>query len=276
MTKKYDLHCHTSFSDGILSPEELVSRAKTKDVSVLAITDHDTVSAYPRAIAEAEQSNIELITGIELSTEWCGVGIHIVGLNIDIQTTHLLEAIDKQEQARELRARMIAEKLLKKGIENAYEGAKELAGNGVIGRPHFAKYMVQEGYVKNVNAAFNRYLGAGKPGDVKMQWPQVSEAVEWILSAKGTPVLAHPAKYKMTRTKLCRLIEAFTEFGGLAIEILSGKQSPDVTNNLSNLAMKYHLLGSCGSDFHAPNCPWQELGEFGTMPASIEPVWNVW
>ncbi len=276
MTKKYDLHCHTSFSDGILSPEELVSRAKLKDVSVLAITDHDTLSSYERASTQAAKENLELVTGIEFSSEWSGIGVHIVGLNIDLNEPVLLKAISNQEQARDERAEIIASKLAKKGIDGALEGAKRYAGGGVIGRPHFAKYMVEIGAVSSVNAAFKRYLGAGKVGDVKTNWPEIHEVINWVAAAKGTAVLAHPTKYNMTRTKLCRLTEDFSACGGEAIEIISGKQTPDVTANVANIARRFGLKGSCGSDFHAPNCAWQELGSFGTMPSDIEPVWHSW
>ena len=276
MTKTYDLHCHSNCSDGILSPEELVSRAKLKEVQVLALTDHDTVSGYDRAAAQAEQEGIELIAGVEFSSVWNGRGVHIVGLNLDMSSPILKTAIHYQAKARIDRAELIAEKLHKHGIKDALEGAKRYADGGSIGRPHFAKHLVEAGYVTNMNQAFKRYLGAGKPGDVKQSWPEIEQIVDWVTGAAGVAVLAHPAKYDMTRTKLCSLVEQFKSVGGKAIEIVSGKQEKAITDNLVKIANKYELFGSCGSDFHSPVGAWQELGGFGAMPDSVPAVWQCW
>ena len=276
MTRIYDLHCHSNFSDGILSPEELVSRAKSKEVAVLALTDHDTMAGYHRASVQAKHENIDLIPGIEFSSQWNGRGIHIVGLNIDPLCEPILKAVESQERARRVRAEKIADKLEAMGVDGALQGARDYAGEGVIGRPHFARHLVEHGYVANMNQAFKKYLGAGKPGDIKQEWPEIEEVVAWINAGGGISVLAHPAKYSMTRTKLCCLVEHFKTCGGQAIEIISGSQTDAETRDLAKIAAKYELLGSCGSDFHTPNCQWQELGVFGTMPAQIPPVWTLW
>jgi predicted metal-dependent phosphoesterase TrpH len=274
--KKYDLHSHSNRSDGILSPEALVSRAKEKDVSVLALTDHDTLEGLSAARAQAGLDGLELINGIEFSTLWQGRNIHIVGLGFDDQHAAMIEAVKRQKQRRAQRALSIAEKLEKQGFEGIYLDAEKQTGGGVLGRPHFAKAMVERGDVDSVDAAFKRWLGNGKVGDVKQVWPSMREAAEAIVKAGGVAVLAHPSKYKLTRTKLCQLIEEFVDVGGAAIEVVSGSQDPNESKALGALAKKYNLMASCGSDFHSPEMPWNELGRCPPLPEGVEPVWAFW
>lgn len=274
--RTYDLHCHSNQSDGSLSPEELVSRAKVKEVSVLALTDHDTVIGLSRAKAQAKIENIELISGIEFSTQWQGRNIHIVGLNIDLNNVNLLELIEKQEGRRHDRAKMIGQKLEAVGVEGAYEGAQRFSGPGVVGRPHFAKYLIEQGYVSSMEKAFKRYLGAGKPGDVKLLWPSFEEVIPVIVGSAGVAVIAHPTKYEMTRTKLCHMVEDFVESGGRGIEVVSGNQDARSSLDMAKIGVKYGLLGSVGSDFHTPSNGWAELGRCASIPAIIDPVWSAW
>lgn len=272
----YDLHCHTTFSDGMLSPEDLVTRAKTRNVDVLAVTDHDTVAGLQQAALAASHTSIDLVTGIEFSSQWMGRGIHIVGLNIDLQSGDLAAAVRSQHERRSERAEAIAARLAKAGIEGALDGAQAAAGSETLGRPHFARFLVESGYVANINQAFKKYLGAGKPGDIKNLWPEVPEVVEWIKRSGGVAVLAHPTKYKMTRTKLCQLTDCFAASGGAAIEVISGKQIAGVADNLARIANQFGLAVSLGSDFHVPDQPWQELGCCGYLPSHMSPVWELW
>jgi 3',5'-nucleoside bisphosphate phosphatase len=271
----FDLHCHTDCSDGSLSPEALVLRAKDKGVSVLSITDHDTIASWQMAEAVALDLGIQLIPGIEFSSQWARGSIHIVGLNISTESPELLSAIDAQTSSREQRSLQIAEKLRKLGIENALEGARKFAGDAVLARPHFAQYLISMGYAKDMNAAFKKYLGQGKPADVKYEWPEMSQVIGWIKAAGGYAVLAHPAKYELTRTKLCQLVSQFAELGGDAIEVISGVQPKPMTDDLIRIANQYNLYASCGSDFHQPNQPWQELGSFGLLPEKAKPIWQL-
>lgn len=272
----HDLHTHSLCSDGILRPQALVSRAKMQGVTVLALTDHDSVAGIEEAQLAAQVEGIRLLPGIEFSCLWNGTGIHIVGLNIDPEHPQMQLAIARQAENRETRAVQIGEKLAKVGIPGALAGARRLAGDAVIGRPHFAQYLIETGRVSSVNAAFKKYLGAGKIGDVKQVWPSITEATGWITAAGGVAVLAHPDKYKMTRTKLCKLIEEFVSIGGQGMEVVSGHQSPALTRDLRLIANKYGLYASCGSDFHVPDQPWQELGAFGGLPDDCRPVWELW
>ena len=271
-----DLHTHTNASDGILRPDELVSRAKLHGVDLLAITDHDTLAGLALAQATAQAVGLAFVAGIELSCQWQGRGIHVVGLNIDVTNSILLGAVAAQAQVREARATIIAERLAREGLAGAYEGAKAIAGDAEIGRPHFAKYMVEAGFIGSVGQAFKRYLGAGKIGDVKQSWPEVAEAVTWIQAAGGKAVLAHPDKYKLTRTKLRELLTQFKAGGGDALEVISGLQTPNITRDMADLCRRFDLLASCGSDFHLPSAGWQALGSFGRLPDQLTPVWHDW
>lgn len=272
----YDLHTHSNASDGILSPSALVTRARQRGVTHLALTDHDTLQGLQSARQQAEIEGITLIDGIELSCLWMGRSIHIVGLNVDISCADLLGAIAAQQDARDARAEEIGKRLEKAGIPDALAGAKRIAGDAVLGRPHFARYLVEQGFAKSINGAFKQYLGAGKPGDIKHRWPDMASMVEAISKAGGVPVLAHPAKYELTRTKLRELLAAFKEAGGLALEVVSGQQVANETDTLSRLAIQFDLYASCGSDFHVPDQPWQELGGFTPLPPNCRPVWQLW
>ncbi len=271
----FDLHCHTNCSDGSLSPQALVMRAKEKGVSVLSITDHDTIAGLQMAEVAALEVGLKLIPGIEFSSQWARGSIHILGLNIDTKNEQLQAAIIAQTSAREQRSVQIAEKLRKLGIENALEGARVYAGDAILARPHFAQFLIAKGYAKDMNTAFKKYLGQGKPADVKYQWPEMQQVIGWIKAAGGFAVLAHPAKYELTRTKLCQLVSEFAELGGDAIEVISGLQPKPMTDDLIRIANQYNLYASCGSDFHQPNQPWQELGSFGPLPEKAKPIWQL-
>lgn len=271
----FDLHSHTDCSDGHLSPNDLVLRAKAKGVDVLAITDHDTIAGWQMAEATAREIGLRLIPGIEFSSQWQKIGVHIVGLNLSVNSPELHQAILAQNLSREQRSIQIAEKLNKMGIPGALEGAREIAGSATVARPHFAQYLIAQGHVKDMNAAFKKYLGQGKGADVKYQWPEIAEVIAWIKAAGGIAVLAHPAKYELTRTKLCKLVSEFAEVGGDAMEIISGQQPDAVTKDLLRIANQFNLYASCGSDFHQPAQPWQELGQFGRLPEQARPVWQL-
>ncbi len=271
----YDLHTHSHCSDGKLSPEELVALAKENKVDVLALTDHDTIEGIPAAQVAAGDE-LTIIPGIEVSSLWGGRNIHIVGLNIDIDSPELQQAVLAQSDIRLARAKKIAERLEKAGIANAWEGAQTYAKGSAIGRPHFAQHMVDEGYVDNFAQAFKRYLGTGKVGDVKSLWPSVTTVVQWINAAGGIATLAHPDKYGLTRTKLYSLLEEFTAAGGKAIEVVSGQQTLAVTQKLHRAAIDFSLLASCGSDFHSPDNRWQSPGIMSPLPKKCQAIWDFW
>jgi len=267
-----DLHSHTTFSDGALTPLELMTRAIEKKVDVLAITDHDTMDAYRDL--PASHDRLKLVPGIEFSTQWLNTGIHVLGLNVDPGSDALNTGVQFQSDARLERARRIGENLAKKGIKDAFTGASQITKGSYIGRPHFAQHLINIGKVKSMQAAFKHYMGDGKAGDVKQHWAELPQIVQWIRDAGGIPVLAHPLKYKLTRTKLKRLLDQFLQAGGQGMEVISGQQLPYQTANLAQLCEQKKLLASCGSDFHGPGKRWAELGVFATLPKNVTPVWE--
>ncbi|MCO1335050.1 PHP domain-containing protein [Microbulbifer sp. OS29] len=277
-----DLHSHSTASDGILSPEQLVSRAKSRGVSLFALTDHDTVGGIAEAQRTGDRLGIDVVAGIEFSSLWGRRSVHVVGLNVDPQSESLRQAIVLREHLRQERAERIAGQLEKRGFHGALEGGRAQAGEAVLGRPHFARWLVEAGHVEDMSRAFKRYLGAGKVGDVRVEWPQMAETIETIHAAGGSAVLAHPLKYGLTRTQLLRLLGAFLEEGGDAVELLCGRQNPVQTRELRNLLLAAAETAgkppphcSLGSDFHQPEQPWRELGCVW-LPTDVEPVWNLW
>lgn len=274
---KIDFHCHSHFSDGSLPPSALLNLASEQGVEQLSITDHDTVNAYSHELtSEAKALGIMLVAGCEISCQWQGRNIHVVGLNLNICESNFAEAMVKQAQARAQRAEKITQVLKKLGFQLELEQIQALAGDGIIGRPHFAQYLIQTDQVASSAAAFKQVLGSGKPGDIKANWPSLEVAVDWINGAGGVAVLAHPLKYKMTLTKLRRLLEEFVSSGGEGMEVLSGYQEPSQTKTLADLARRYQLYASAGSDFHQPGQPWAALGRVSKVPESCNPVWKLW
>jgi predicted metal-dependent phosphoesterase TrpH len=255
-----------------LTPLELLARAIEQGVSVLAVTDHDTLDAYREL--PGEPGALRLVHGIEFSTEWEHTGIHVVGLDFDPDGAAIRAGVDFQTRARLERAGRIAEVLEKRGVPDALAGAAALARGGYIGRPHFAQYLVDIGKARNLQAAFRNYVGDGTAADIRQHWATMAQVVQWIRDAGGIAVLAHPLKYKMTRTRLKRLLAAFVQAGGQGLEVVSGQQNPQQTAGLAELCLQMKLLASCGSDFHAPGARWAELGAFSALPPEVPPVWE--
>jgi predicted metal-dependent phosphoesterase TrpH len=269
-----DLHCHTNISDGSLSPQDLIALAIEREIDVLSVTDHDSVAAYDRINPLSKKPQI--IPGIEFSSFWRKSGVHIVGLNLDLDSDAIAQGLAQQSQARRERGEKISEKLHALGFEDCLEGAISYTAGGEVGRPHFAQHLVAIGAVTNIAQAFKKYLGAGKAGDIKEQWADMATVISWIRDAGGVAVLAHPTKYKLTRTKLQMLLQDFSASGGEAMEVISGLQVPSVTKDMASLCRTHNLLASCGSDFHAPNQHWAALGMVAKLPDSCTAVWSRW
>lgn len=269
-----DLHTHTDCSDGSMTPVELLDYAHHCGVDVLAITDHDTVAAFER-IGARETNAPEIVTGIELSAIWQRRLVHIVGLRIQLSSEVLKDGIRQQQDARLARAEIISKRLEKLGIANPLSDVLNRAA-GSPGRPHFAAHLVDIGFVVDTRTAFKRYLGAGKIGDVKESWPDMQTVIDWILASGGQPVLAHPAKYKLTTTKLRSLVTDFMHAGGVAVEVCSGSQDPATTSAIARVTQDAELLASVGSDFHHRSQSWSQPGRYARLPASVTPIWETW
>lgn len=272
----YDLHSHTTASDGELTPQELVQQARSTSISALAITDHDTLDGIPNAVQAAQKlGEITVIPGIEISSLWGTQDIHILGLNIDPLESILKVLVRQQKQCRAERAMKIGEKLAKLGHLNFYKKASELAQSEAPGRPHFAKVLLREGICKSTQKAFTTYLGQGKKAYVKTEWVSMQNAIAAIESAGGIATLAHPGKYKCTRSKLTRMVNDFSEAGGKAIEVSTSTHTPEDIKFTAQLALQNNLYSSTGSDFHGPSSGWSRLGKFPLLPASCRPVWEL-
>jgi len=272
-----DLHSHTKASDGQLTPSELVQRAENRQVHVLAITDHDTVDGLAEAAAYIQEKALKLtlINGIEVTTDWLNHEIHVVGVNIDPGHPALIELIEIQKEKREARAKEMGRRLAKANIPGVYEGAKLLAGEGAITRAHFARYMVEQGVAPTFPKVFDKYLSRGNTGYVPHNWVSIAEAIDVIHAAGGQAILAHPNHYKLSNKWLRKLLTAFKDVGGDAMEVAMGQQSPQVRQQLALWSKEYNLMASQGSDFHFVG-RWRDLGKSLFLPDTCQPIWHDW
>jgi predicted metal-dependent phosphoesterase TrpH len=277
MGSHHDLHTHSTASDGTLRPSELVARAARAGVQVMALTDHDTLNGIAEAKVAAAEQGLTLIPGVEISVNWGGRVIHILGLGLDPAALELNNGLERLRDYRGWRAKEIGRRLAVKGIEGAYEGALALSGDEeFVGRTHFARLLVQRGYAATVRDVFKRYLVKGKPGHVSGEWASLEEALVWILDAGGQAVIAHPARYSFTGFKMRRLMGEFRELGGVAIEVVSGSHSRDEAYLYAQRARESSLLASAGSDYHGPEHPYLELGRLPKLPPGCTPIWADW
>lgn len=270
-----DLHCHSHYSDGALSPAELIAMAANNNLKMLALTDHDCVGGLEEMHRLGQAQGIRIISGVELSVNWKKNEIHVLGLAIDYQQPELLKAIAQQQMQRQLRASKIAEALEYLKVDNLYQKVTQLAEKGTLTRPHFAQVLVEEGICTTINDAFKFYLKRGKPGFVPTDWMSLEQAVSTIRQSGGIAVLAHPLHYQFTATKLNLLIEQFKQYGGKALEVINGFMLKNQVKRLSDACEKYGLHASTGSDFHALGKSRCLLGKQSLMPQSLNPVWDL-
>jgi predicted metal-dependent phosphoesterase TrpH len=276
MTTLYDLHCHSTASDGALSPRDVLTRAKDRGVDVLALTDHDVTDGLLEAKHAADELGIDLLPGVEISVTWKGQTIHILGLNIDPENQDLQQGLVELRKFREQRGEEIARRLAKHGIEDALLGAKKFASGAILSRTHFAHFLVKAGLAKDIRAVFKHFLVQNKPGFVAGKWASLDQAVSWIRGAGGQSIIAHPARYKLSATKLRQLFSDFKDCGGDALEVASSSHSNNECNTMARYATQFGLLASQGSDYHGPAHHWVELGKIPPLPTECIPIWSVW
>ena len=272
-----DLHSHTNASDGQLTPSELVQRAENRQVHFLAITDHDSVDGLSEAsqYIQDNELKLQLINGIEITTNWLNHEIHVVGVNIDPTHPVLMDLIQLQKQKREERALEMGRRLAKANIPNVYEGAKALAGDGAITRAHFARYLVEIGIAPTFPKVFDKYLSRGNTGYVPHNWVDLADAINAIKNAGGQAILAHPDSYKLSNKWLRKLLVIFKSAGGDAMEVAMGQQSPQMRLQLAMWSKEYELMASQGSDFHFVG-RWRDLGKSLFLPDICTPIWHNW
>jgi predicted metal-dependent phosphoesterase TrpH len=272
-----DLHCHSTFSDGVLSPQDLLARARDKGVEVLALTDHDGIGGLAAARVAADEYGIRLINGVEVSVTWAGHTIHIVGLNVDPACKALQDGLAATRAGRDTRGQEIAAQLAKAGIPSAWEGALRYVGNpDLISRSHFARYLVEIGVCASVSKVFENYLVDGKPGYVPMRWAALNDAIAWIREAGGTAVVAHPGRYALTDTQFWAFFTQFRDQGGEGVEVVTGSHTPDQYGEYADVARRFGFRASRGSDFHSPTESRMDLGGGPPLPADLVPVWRDW
>ncbi len=274
---KYDLHSHSTYSDGLLTPEAVVRRAALRGVGVLALTDHDDTGGLTEARAAAEDVGITLIPGAELSVSWESHTIHVVALRIDAANATLGAGLASIRSGRDERAHRIAAGLAEAGIVGAYEGARKyVTSDRLISRTHFARFLVESGHAKETKDVFKRFLTPGKPGYVRHAWATLSDAVDWIHAAGGVAVIAHPGRYKVSPTGMRRLLQEFRDAGGDGIEVLSSSHTPAQFAEYATYARVFGLAASSGSDYHGPGESWLDLGDLPDLPAGVPPIWSRW
>lgn len=276
--RKADLHVHTDASDGAWSVDEIVASAAQRGVETLAITDHDSVASVARARELAGERGIELVPGIEISSQWRGVSVHVVGLMIDIDHDTLKTALEGVRATRAARAKEIGAALAAVGIEGAYEGALAFAGNPEqLSRTHFARFLVSTGHCTHTSEVFSRFMKPGKPGHVPQTWMEMADAIALIHACGGHAVLAHPARYDVQwYGGHTQLVAEFKNAGGDALEVICAAHTPSDWSIYAAHCRKYDLYASLGSDFHSPKESRLAIGDLPRMPSSVKPVWSLW
>lgn len=274
---RYDLHAHSTYSDGLLAPSALVERAAARGVDVLALTDHDDTGGLAEAAAAAGACGLTLVAGAELSVSWEVHTIHVVALAIDPSNPALDAGLAAIRSGRDARAHRIAESLARAGIAGAYEGARRyVTSERLISRSHFARFLVEAGHAREVKDVFRRYLTVGKPGYVAHAWASLPDAVAWIHAAGGLAVLAHPGRYRVTATGMRRLLSDFRDAGGDALEVLSPSHTAAQCAEFATHARTFGFMASAGTDYHGPGESWLDLGDLPDLPAGVVPVWSKW
>ncbi len=256
-----DLHLHTTASDGTMSPSELVRHARLKGLQAIAITDHDTIEGLDEGLIEAERIGIELIPGVEISVEYSSGSMHLLGYFIDNHNPILNERLKYLQMVRSERNPKIVEKLNGLGINITYEEVLKVSGGGQVGRPHFAQVLFEKGYVKSYQEAFERYLKKGAPAYVDKVRFTSKQAISFIREARGIPVLAHPNTLNLKdHSKIEELIVALINEGLKGIEVYYPEHSSLEVSQYKELAQRYSLLITGGTDYHGIEKNGLEIG----------------
>jgi 3',5'-nucleoside bisphosphate phosphatase len=273
----YDLHNHSRFSDGLLSPTQLIELAARTGVDAIALTDHDTTDGLAEAARAAQQAGIVLVPGVEVSVSWGDTTLHVVGLMVDPQARVLADGLRSIREGRTGRAQRIATELEKLGFTDTFDGAYALAENKeMLSRTHFARYLVEQGRVKDIQAAFDKYLAKGKPAYVPHRWATLENAISWIKGAGGVAVLAHPGRYNLKPMMRHEMLGDFGKLGGTAIEVVTGSHRPEEYSLWQREALANGFLASRGADYHGPGESRSAPGSLPALHASLTPVWSKW
>lgn len=276
MAAQIDLHCHSTISDGLLAPQDIVALAAKSGIKVMALTDHDDITGLSIARNAALEHGIHFVNGVEISVTWKKRTLHIVGLKFDAENEALKNALAAVRIGRDERAVQMAEGLAKVGIAGAYEGAKEIAKHSILTRSHFAQFLAKNGHAKDVKSVFKKYLVKGKPGFVDHKWMDLESAVTLITNAGGQAVIAHPGRYDLGAINMMLLMHEFRSYGGAAIEVVTGSHNPPQYQQFAKIAHRFSLKASLGSDYHGPGLSYMAMGCVPNLPADCVPVWADW
>lgn len=277
MTLNADLHCHSTVSDGMLAPADVAALAFRGNVDLWSLTDHDELDGQATARDAAAALGMRYVAGVEISVTWAARTVHIVGLRIDPTHPTLVAGLEQTRSGRLARARLIGERLAEVGVPGAFEGAMRYVSNpDMVSRTHFARFLVESGAARSTNEVFTRYLAEGRPGFVPHRWATLGDAVDWILAAGGTAIVAHPGRYAFTATEFGALFDEFKERGGTAIEVVTGSHTPDQYAEYARVATHYGFRASRGSDFHGLGEGRHTPGTLPPLPAGLVPVWQDW
>jgi len=273
----FDLHNHSRFSDGLLSPSQLIDLAARNAADAVALTDHDTTDGLEEAGRAARAAGIVLVPGVEISVSWGGTTLHVVGLQVDPAHEELARGLKSVRDGRLDRAGRIAAELERLGFAGTLQGALDLAENKeMISRSHFARYLARQGRVKDTQAAFDKYLAKGKPAYVAHRWASLDNAVAWIRGAGGVAVLAHPGRYGLKPMMRDEMLDDFSRAGGEGIEVVTGSHRPEEYAHWQRIALERGLLASRGADYHGPGESPHEPGRLEPLHAALTPVWSRW
>jgi len=263
---RIDLHIHSTASDGTLSPSEIISLAHSLNLGAIAITDHDTIDGSKEALALGIPPSLKFLTGVEISASFdpsfpCTGSFHMLGYSMRLDDPVLNQALDQLQDARKNRNPRIVERLNNLGIDISLKDVANEFGEGQLGRPHIAQIMVKKGFVKSINEAFDKYLGTDRPAYVDKYRFDCARAIEIILAAGGIPVLAHPFFLDIkNKDRFEDLIVKLKEIGLKGIEVYYSEHSPDLTAFYAEIANRYGLLMTGGSDFHGSVKPNIQMG----------------
>jgi len=271
---KVDLHNHSYFSDGFLSPCQVVKIAALANCDFFALTDHDTTEGLLEARIQAENEALKFINGVEISAFWQNSAIHIVGLGIDINNDMLQTGLEFNKTVRKDRAKKIALGLLRSGIKDPLEKAQQISVGNMLTRTHFAQMLIQEGYCKDMKSVFSRYLTGRKPGGVKAEWKNFDEVINWIQSAGGLALIAHPFRYKMTHTKIKKMLIDFKMASGDGLEVINAHSTGEEISLADQWSKDFDLLASSGSDFHGWPNQRVQIGNLADLPSTNRAIWS--
>ena len=275
--ENFDLHNHSTRSDGLLSPTQLIELASRLGVDAIALTDHDTVDGVEEAAAAGRALGVGFVPGVEISVSWGEHTLHIVGLQVDPSSAQLREGLESIRSGRLGRAKEMDALLAKLGIAGTFDGALALAGDEkLLSRTHFGRHLVERGAVKDTQQAFDKYLAKGKPAFVAHRWASLADAVRWIVSSGGVAVMAHPGRYDLKPMMRHELLKEFRALGGEGIEVVTGSHRPEEYALWQREALELGFLASRGADYHGPGESPAEPGTLPQLHASLTPVWSKW